>query len=107
LLLKKNEKKAIISLKKKLSGKFNLVDFRLFGSRARGENLPGSDIDVMIEITVSTPQIESQIYDLIYDINLKNDAFISAIIFSKDEIDEGPMAESPIYKIIQKEGVHI
>ena len=68
LPLKENERKAIISLKKKLSGRFNLVDLRLFGSKARGEDTPESDIDVMIEIAVSTPQIESKIYDLIYDV---------------------------------------
>jgi len=29
--------------------------------------------------------------------------FISVIFFNKDEIEKGPMSESPIYKIIQKE----
>jgi hypothetical protein len=30
---------------------------------------------------------------------------ISALVFGKDEIEEGPMSESPIYKVIQREGV--
>ena len=107
LLLKKNETTAIRSLKEELSSRFKLIDLRLFGSKVRGEDTPESDIDIMIQLAESNPGIESQIYDIIFEINLKNDSFISAIIFSKNEIDEGPLAESPIYKIIQKEGVPI
>jgi len=105
--LKKNEKEAIKKLKTELSRRFNLIDFRLFGSTVRGERTFESDIDVMIEIEEVTPEIESQIDDIIFKINLENDTFISAVIFSRDEIEEGPMSESPIYKIIQKEGVPI
>ena len=106
-LLKKNETTAIRSLKEELSNRFKLIDLRLFGSKVRGEDTLESDIDVMIELAESNPGIESQIDDIVFEINLKNDSFISAIIFSKNEIDKGPLAESPIYKIIQKEGVPI
>lgn len=107
VLLKENEEKAVENLKKILSKKFNIVEMRLFGSKARGDNTPGSDIDVMIEIAEAGPYIRSQIYDIIFEINLENDTFISTTIFSKKEIEDGPMAESPIYKVIQKEGIPI
>jgi len=107
LLLKKNEEVAIRSLKEALSERFNLIEFRLFGSKARGNDTSESDIDVMIEIDEVNPDIKSQIYDIVFEINLKNDTFISTVIFGKKEIEDGPMAESPIYKIIQKEGVSI
>jgi hypothetical protein len=51
------------------------------------------------------PGIESEIYDIVFDVNLENDCFISVIIFSKEEIEKGPMSESPIYKTIMKEGM--
>lgn len=106
-MLKENEKRAIKSLKEELSKRFKLVDLWLFGSKARGDDTQESDIDVMIQLVETNPETESQIYDIVYEINLKNDTFISVIIFSKYEIHEGPMAESPIYKIIQKAGVLI
>lgn len=105
--LKKNEETALKSLKEALIKRFNIIDLRLFGSKVRGNSTPESDIDVMIEIDESNPEIESQIDDIVFEINLKNDTFISAIIMSKKEIEEGPMSESPIYKIIQKEGIPI
>ena len=106
-MLKENEKIAIKSLKEELAKRFKLEDLWLFGSKARGDDTQESDIDVMIQLVETNPETESQIYDIVYEINLKNDTFISVIIFSKYEIHEGPMAESPIYKIIQKEGVLI
>lgn len=106
-LLKENERKAVGELKNELTKRFNLVELLLFGSKARGEDKLDSDIDIMIELTETSPDIESQIYDIIYDINLKNNTFISVIFFNKDEIEKGPMSESPIYKIIQKEGIFI
>lgn len=106
-LLKKNELTAIESLKKELSSRFNLIDLRIFGSKVRGEDTPESDIDVFIEIDNINSDIESEIDDIVYKINLENDTFISTIIFGKKEIEEGPMSESPIYKVILKEGVPI
>lgn len=105
--MKENEERAIKDLKKALSKKFNLLELRLFGSKARGQEEPDSDIDVMIELAGSNAEIESQIDDIIFEINLKNDSFISAVIFSRKELEEGPLAESPLYKKIQSEGLTI
>ena len=105
--LNENEEKAIKALENALSKKFGLLDLRLFGSKARGEAHSESDIDVMIEIADSNSEIEAQIYEVIFKINLQNDSFISAVIFSRKELQEGPLAESPLYKIVQKEGVPI
>jgi len=105
--LNENEEKAIKALENVLSKKFGLLHLRLFGSKTRGEAHSESDIDVMIEIADSNSEIEAQINEIIFEINLQNDSFISAVIFSRKELQEGPLAESPLYKIIQKEGVPV
>jgi predicted nucleotidyltransferase len=43
-----NEKKALNELQTKLAGKYSLVDFKLYGSKAIGTDVSGSDLDVMI-----------------------------------------------------------
>jgi hypothetical protein len=50
---------------------------------------------------------ESEIDDLIFDINLKFDCLISALLFKREELETGALADSPIYKKIQKEGVKL
>ncbi|MCL5986429.1 MAG: nucleotidyltransferase domain-containing protein [Actinobacteria bacterium] len=107
LKLKKNEDRALRVLKEELSRRFNVIDLRVFGSKVRGEDTPESDIDVMIELDEYNPDIKSQIYDIVFDINIENDTFISTTIFCKKEIEEGPLSESPIYKAIMREGALI
>ena len=105
--LAKNEVAALHALKSKLSERFTLVDFLLFGSKARGEGVPGSDLDVMIEIEEYSQEAISEIYDIVFEINLGNDTFISPVVFGRTEIEKGPMSESPIYKTIRREGIQV
>jgi len=104
---KDNENKAIKELKEILSNKFKITQLKVFGSKVRGTDTEESDIDVMVEVNELNPEIMSEIYDVIFEINLENDSFISPTIFGKKEINDGPLSESPIYKIIQKEGISI
>ena len=103
--LANHEQRALKALRERLLEKYPIVDFRLFGSKARGEGRSDSDLDVMIEIPVNAPAIVADIDDIIYRINLDHDVFISAVIFGRDEVEEGPMSEAPIYKVIQREGI--
>jgi predicted nucleotidyltransferase len=105
--LSENERIALAKLKKALEGRFNVIDFRVFGSKARGEATPESDIDVMIEVEDYNPAVESGIDDLIFSINVEFDCFISAVIFGRKELEEGPLGESPLYRVIAKEGVAV
>ena len=105
--LAENEERALKQLRGELFARYPIVDFRLFGSKARGEGREDSDLDVMIELTVNDPAVVAAIDDIIYRINLDHDVFISAVFFGKDEIEDGPMSEAPIYKVIQQEGIPI
>ncbi len=105
--IKENEKIALLKLKEALQEKFKLIDFRLFGSKAHGAATAESDIDVMIEIEDYNPVVESEIDDLVFKINLEHDCFISTVLFGREEIEEGPLSESPLYKVIKREGVRI
>ena len=105
--LTENEKKALEELKRSVAEHYRLVDFRVFGSKARGDASPDSDIDVMMELEEYTPASESAIDDIVYEINLAHDCFISTVIFSREELEEGPMTESPLYKVIEREGIRV
>lgn len=105
--LNENEKKAVEALQGKLKERFDVRGMRLFGSKVRGQAGPDSDVDIMIELRKRSPEIESEIDDITFEVNLKNDSFITTIVFGQDELENGPMKESPIYKIIQKEGIPV
>lgn len=105
--LSENEAAAISKLKKAIEDRFHLIDFRIFGSKARGEAVSESDIDVMIEIEDYNPVTESVIDDLVFKINLEHDCFISTVIFGRRELEEGPLGESPLYRVIEREGIKV
>jgi predicted nucleotidyltransferase len=100
-----NEKKALNDLKIELNKRYELLDLRIFGSKAKGLDTPESDLDVMVVLKNLTPKIESEIDDLIFEINIENDCLITAIFFDQEELELGPLSESPIYKKISQEGI--
>ncbi|MCG2722048.1 MAG: nucleotidyltransferase domain-containing protein [Thermodesulfovibrionales bacterium] len=105
--LSENERAAILRFKEVLTEKYNILDFCIFGSKARGDASPESDIDIMIEIEDYRPEIESKIRDIAFEINLDHDCLITTTIFSKKELEEGPLSESPLYKTIEMEGMRV
>jgi predicted nucleotidyltransferase len=102
-----NERAAVLRFKEVLTMKYNILDFCIFGSKARGDASPESDIDIMIEIEDNRPEIASEIRNLAFEINLDYDCFITTTIFSRKELEEGPLSESPLYKTIEMEGVRV
>lgn len=100
-----NEKIALKELQANLQNNYGLVDFKLYGSKSKGTDQPESDLDVMIILENLSPEIESEIDDIIFEINLKYDCLITSLYFSRREIEYGALSESPIYKKIKQEGV--
>ena len=105
--MKINEQSAVLKLKEELNKNIKIIDYCVFGSKARGDDTEDSDIDVMIEVEDYTPEIESLIDDIIFEINLAHDCLISAVIFGSKEVEEGPLKESPIYRSIRKDGIRV
>ena len=103
--LAENEKQALEALREVLFNRYPVIDFRLFGSKVRDEGRHDSDLDVMIEIPEYDQTMVAEIDNIIFQLNLDHDVFISALYFGKDELEEGPLSEAPIYKVIQREGI--
>ena len=104
-MVRENEKAALLELKEIVQSQCSVIDFRVYGSKVRGTDTPESDVDVMIEVDECDPEVESFITNAAYEVNLEHDCFISVVLFSREEIEHGPLAESPLYKMIEKEGV--
>jgi len=101
-----NERKALSTLKDLLEKKYQLRDFRVYGSKVKGSDTPESDVDVMIELEDWSPTIELEIDDLIFQLNIRYDCLITAVYFSRKELEEGPLSESPLYKTILCDGIN-
>ena|SRR3990172_6690549 len=94
-------------LKARLSTVARLVDFRVFGSRARGDADEYSDMDVFIEVESIDETIERKIRDAVWQTGFEHDRYISPLIFTRHELEETPLRSAPIVKNIALEGVKI
>ena len=85
----------------------NIEEIRLFGSKARGDDDPESDIDILIIVDKSNPETESKIFDLAYDTSLEYDVVIIPLIQSSAEYNNPKTKASLFYHTTQKEGIVI
>ena len=91
------------AIRKQFSGRF--LDFRLFGSKARGDDGPESDIDVLLVTKEKDRSIREAVFDLVVELNLKYDVVLSPVILTWEEYVGRLSKPSPFYQVTQKEGV--
>ena len=94
-------------LKEKLSEIVPLIDFRVFGSRARGDGDEYSDMDVFLEVESLNKETKNRISDIIWEVGFKHFIVILPLIMTRDEVEKSPMRASPIVENIVKEGVKV
>ena len=79
----------------------------LFGSYARGDFRPDSDVDIMILLDMSDMDLKAysqQLSYMTYDFNLDNDLDIKPIVKSEEHFRKW-VVNYPLYANINKEGV--
>lgn len=94
-------------LKERLASEVDLVDFKVFGSRARADYDEFSDMDVFIEVESLDRKLKKKIREIVWEVGFENSIFISPLIFTRYEIEDSPLRASPIVKNINKEGVKV
>ncbi len=73
----------------------DVVDMRLFGSKATGRDALDSDIDILIVAREARTDVESRILAVAFDVinNLAHDVFISPHVVGQATLDD------PVWKI--------
>ena len=85
----------------------NIVDLRLFGSDARGQASPESDIDVLVVVQPDAERValETRIVDIAFDVNLEFNVFISPSVVTPAILNHPVWRESPFIETVLREGV--
>ncbi len=82
-------------------------DVRVFGSRARGNAAPDSDLDVFVVVESCTPQLRQRINDIAWEVGFEDDRIISPLVATSKQIEQGPFSASPLLLAIEKDGVRL
>jgi hypothetical protein len=79
-----------------------VLDLRVFGSRARGDAAPDSDLDVFIELEESTPELRQRISEIAWEVGFERECLISTVVTTRDELEQGALGASPLRSVCQK-----
>ena len=85
-----------------VENKYNVIEMKLFGSFARGDYSRTSDIDLMVRLPKVDREIEEDLFNIAYDLELEYDCVIDVIVLPQS-FNNNTM----IYRQIQKEGIAI
>ena len=85
----------------------NLVDVRLFGSEARGDATPESDIDVLVVVRPDEARIplEDRIIDLAFDVNVEFGVYISPRVVTPGILDHPVWGATPFLANVIRDSV--
>ena len=105
--IKPRDYKIALELKRRLTEAVELIDFKIYGSKARGDDDEFSDLDVFIEVASFDRKIKDLISEIAWEVGLENLIVISPIVFTQDEIENSPLRASPILININEEGIRV
>lgn len=94
------------SFKHLVQKRFHPLNIRVFGSRARGDATPDSDLDVFVVVEHATSEIERYISDCAWEAGFARDVVIVPVVVGKDTID-GPLKESVFILNVYREGIEV
>ncbi len=111
LNLSRTEQKAVNELKDRLAEKLGdrLRLFRLYGSKARGDARPDSDIDILIVIDKDDFDIKDTVSKVVYDVYQKYDYryFLSVKVMGQEHYDLLASIGTTFFRNLEKDGIDL
>lgn len=92
-------------LRQRLAEVTPIRDLVVFGSRARGDATPDSDMDVFVELEEITPELRERISEIAWEVGFERDRVITTIVATRDDLEHGAMGANPLMLNIEREGV--
>jgi hypothetical protein len=79
----------------------------LFGSRARGDADPESDIDVLVIVETLNPALRRTIRQCAWEVGFAAGVIIQSTVMTRDQVENGPEQSSLLMLSVRDEGVPV
>lgn len=91
-----------------LSQRIRLHKLIVFGSRARGDADPDSDMDVIVVVDgVCDQETRSWVSESAWEAGFEVGIVVVPVVFSKDEWETGPERYSLLVRAVERDGVPV
>lgn len=102
------ERAAIRAAARALASRFPVESVILFGSKARGDSGPESDMDLLVLTSRDLGwQERGRIVDVLFDIGMDHDVIFSPLIVECRKWTEGIYSVLPIHAEVARDGVAV
>jgi predicted nucleotidyltransferase len=106
--LDEKERCSIIEASGILKSELPVTRLVLFGSKARGQGQPDSDIDLLVLTACPVrSKLRSTISDRLADINLRNDVLLTSVVISEQEWSSGLVRYMLIHDEVERDGCEV
>lgn len=101
------EKQVLINFKNLLSKRINDFELFLYGSRARGDSKPDSDMDVLVIAGQVTKEIEDYVSDCAWEAGFEHNIIVVPLAYTRAEWETSPERSSSFAQAIRREGIAV
>ena len=84
-----------------------IEDIIIFGSKARGDAGPDSDVDVLVILREGERETKKEVRRLGHDLAVLSEAVPSIMVYTKAEWVERGQNGSPFYRAVMRDGVQV
>ena len=85
----------------------NLLELRLFGSKAVGRDTPESDIDVLVIVNEATVAVEDQALAIAFDVNLARGVYISPRVVERATLEDPVWSRTMFVRDAMRDGISL
>jgi len=104
-MLSERDRRIARELRHRLASIVPMLDLRVYGSRARGNAAPDSDLDVFVEVEDLTPGLRRLISEIAWEVGFDADCVISTVVATRKQLEYGAMGASPLILNVEREGI--
>ena len=101
------DRQTALEFKRRAAAVVPIFQFRVFGSRARGDATAGSDLDIFLVVDHIDADLREKISEVAWEVGFENDVVLSTFVVTIEQLQRGPVGVSPIIRQIEKEGVRL
>jgi uncharacterized protein len=83
------------------------VELRLFGSKARGDGTPESDLDVAVVTDGPSHGCEDEVVDIAFDVDLAYDVYISPRVLPSSILRHPVWSLTGFVRAVEREGIRL